>query len=109
MGIGIKRSVYFECIPLPFFSLYHLSFYTTSPLELGLCSLLCFHSAQHNGAQNLIEAFWLSCNVNIYQRQQSITPLVVCRGILYICYFPGDLLIIVPKGWCPMLEQLEMH
>lgn len=46
MDRGIKKSGFFECIPVLFSSLYHLSFYTRSPSGLGLCSLLCSH---HNG------------------------------------------------------------
>lgn len=54
-----------ECIPLPFSSLHHPSFYSTSPLGLGHCFLLCFPSVQHNGVWNIIEAFWLSRYMNI--------------------------------------------
>lgn len=54
-----------ECIPLPLSSLHHSSFYSTSPLGLGHCFLLCFPSVQHNGVWNIIEAFWLSCYMNI--------------------------------------------
>lgn len=94
-----------------FFSLHYITYLFTLQALWGLdfVPFLCFYNVQHNGAQNLIEAFCLSCSINVYEQQQSFTLLVGCRVTLYICYFPGALLIIVPKGWCPMLEQLERH
>lgn len=67
MDIDSRNSVCFvEFIPLPFPLLHHSSFYAASPLGLGLCFLLCFPSAHHNGGQNVTEALWLFCNINIY-------------------------------------------